>query len=221
MSDYLINQLYFRTNAKTILGHIQSTSGKEQCPAEFSFNSIRRMPKPLRPASTLSINRHIECLSLMNSDLSVFDPAIRKNLMAAFDYDQVKKQPEEKIQKAIEQMRQLMGGTKTTQVTEENLPVPRLLDQAVDNYREFNFFSWLDWRLAHWGTVEDVHSVVRETFKLPTTFIEFETRWTPPVAVIQSLANDFPSVRFELRYRFPDDTSWNKVEFFPTVPFGY
>lgn len=214
MPDYLINRLNFRTNAKTILGYIQSKPGKEQCPAEFSFDSIRRMPELLKPASTLILNRHIERLSLMNSDLSVFDPAIGKNFMAAFNYDQVKKQSEEKIQKAIEEMRQLMA-------TEENLPSIRILDQAVDNYREFKFFSWLDWRLAHWGTVEDVHSVVPETFELPTTFIEFETRWTPPVAAIQSLANVFPSVRFELHYCFPDDESWKKIEFFPTVPFGY
>lgn len=226
MPDYVINRLHFRTNARTILSHIKSKALGKSSPAEFSFNSIRLMPESMKlmiPAPAMA--RQLERLSLMNSDLSFFDPSVQEVLLSNFGYNRVEKQSEEEIHKTMEEIRQWIestaGETSANEDVSDRLSSSRIFDQAIANYNEVGFFAQLDWRLAHWGTAEDVLSVVKETFELPTSFIEFQTKWSPPITAVQSLVNAFPSVRFELLYHYPDDESWKKVEFFPTVPFGY
>jgi hypothetical protein len=194
-------------------------------PIEFSFNSIRLMPEAMKLAPEPELAPHIERLSLMNTDLTVFDVSIRKLIMDKFKWRHAEKQSEGKIRETIEKMRDWLGLECSREATEEKtvngVVSTRDFEQAVANYRKYRFFSRLDWRLAHWGTVEDVHSVVKETFSLPTSFIEFRTRWSPPVPAIQFLADAFPSVRFELFYHYNEKEAWKKVTFFPTVPFGY
>ena len=94
------------------------------------------------------------------------------------------------------------------------------LERAVDNYNATGFFSQYDWRMTHWGTIEDIFSIDEATFELPTKCIEFQTAWTPPIAGLQLLSNAFPSVKFRLEYRL-GNTPWTEVEFFPFPPFGY
>jgi hypothetical protein len=161
----------------------------------------------------------------MNIDLSAFDPSVQEVILSNFDDNRVGRQSGEEIRKTMEEIRQWIASTAGSSNADGDVAdrhsSARIFDQATANYHEVGFFSQLDWRLAHWGTAEDVLSVVKETFELPTSFIEFQTRWSPPIAAVQSLANAFPSVRFELLYHYIDGESWKKVEFFPTVPFGY
>lgn len=225
MPDYVINRLHFRTNAKTILSHIKSKAVDKSGPAEFSFNSIRLMPESMKLIPATAMARRLERLSLMNCDLSVFDPSVQEIILSNFDDNRVEKQSEEEIRKSMEEIRQWIVSTAGSSDADDDVSdrhsSARIYEQAIANYHEVGFFSQLDWRLSHWGTAEDVLSVVKETFERPTSFIEFQTKWSPPVAAVQSLANAFPSVRFELRYHYLDSESWKKVEFFPTVPFGY
>jgi hypothetical protein len=99
--------------------------------------------------------------------------------------------------------------------------IREVFEQAVANYHHHRFFCHYDWRFTNWGTVEDIHSVVESTFELPTSYIEFETKWSPPIAALEALASFFPSVRFELKYQFTPSDVWKKVEIFPNPPFGY
>jgi hypothetical protein len=69
--------------------------------------------------------------------------------------------------------------------------------------------------------VADIQTVVATTFVPSTTYLEFITYLTPPIPAMQTLANTFPSVRFELRYRYHSQDSWTEVEFFPFPPFSY
>ena len=119
------------------------------------------------------------------------------------------------IQQKIEEIRNRIG-----QSTSANDTLMPTFEKAVANFQQFNFFCHRDWRMHHWGTVEDIHSVVESTFEVPTRCIEFETAWSPPIAAVQLLSNAFPSVRFRLDYCFADDP-WIEVEFFPFPPFGY
>lgn len=225
MPDYMINQLHFRTNARTILSHIRSKAAEESGPAEFSFNSIRQMPESMKLIPAPAMARQLERLSLMNSDLSVFDPSVQEVILSNFNDNRVGKQSEEEFSKTLEKIRQWIASTANSSGAVGDISdghsSARIFEQAISNYHEVGFFSQLDWRLAHWGTAEDVISVVKETFELPTSFIEFQTKWSPPIVAAQSLANAFPSVRFELLYHYLDSESWKKMEFFPTVPFGY
>lgn len=221
MPDTLTNRLRFLTNSTQVLTYLRSHNRESDARPIFSFNSIRSTPKPLK----LQADRYIRYLSLLNSDLSRFDEdqkgLVVKNLMEGLG----DLSPQADIETAIDDIKKLIQRSVPTATQAERLPSQKTpaqwLDDAIANYRNYGYFSYIDWRLAHWGTVYDVCSVVEETFNLPTEWIEFETKWSAPVTALQYLANTFPSVRFELLYRFKDGQPWAKVELFPTVPFGY
>jgi hypothetical protein len=213
MSNHLINRLHFGSNAAAILKYLRSKSDDGLGPSQFSFNAIRLMPDPLNLPNHPMVQR----LSLMNSDWSAFNDKVSAFALRRLGHHNSHRRTDEKIEEAIEDLR-----CKTSSMEFINgLSERHIFDQAVANYRHFGFFASFDWRLANWGTVADVCSVGKSTFKLPTSCIEFTTQWTPPIFAIQTLADTFPSVRFELFYRYAPDEPFTKIEFFPTVPFGY
>lgn len=207
MQEYLTNQLHFITNTEQVLGHIRRGRGQDDPPREFSLNAIRSMPDEL----CLPLNGPVLSLSEWNVDLSSLDETVRDMAISWGLTGKPEKATGEEMAEKIETVRGETRGTADA----------GFVDRAVSNYRRFRFFSQYDWRFANWGTVADVHSVVPETFRPPTSCLEFTTRWTPPVAAVQELANTFPSVRFKLKYRYDPEGPWSVEELFAFPPFGY
>jgi hypothetical protein len=221
MPEYLTNRLSFLSNSSQILNYLRSPC-REDCPTPlFSLDAIRSTPASLK----LTIDSHVRRLSLLNSDLSGLDEAQKELIWGNLGDGCQSLSSQARIEAVIKEFRSSIGDKASTgPQTETNAsnPTPsQCLENAISNYRQSGFFSYIDWRLAHWGTVHDVCSVVEDTFIQPTNYIEFQTRWSAPVTAMQYLANTFPSVRFELLYRFENEDPWTKVELFPTVPFGY
>ncbi len=216
MPNYLTNQLLFLSNAKYILDLVKKREPGGTAPALLSLQSIKPMPESL----ALPLTRHIRMLALMNMAPPQFASSEVEMVAAAQIFrGKAGASSPSQIDAAIESVRaRLAVGDARRRPDHTDLG---LLEQAVANYRQHRCFCYYDWRWTHWGTVEDIHSVVPSTFEPPTTTIEFTTRWTPPIGAMEALAQMFPSVRFELRYRFRRRDAWTAMEIFPLTPFGY
>ena len=216
MTDTIINQLHFGTNSKTILAFIKSGDPESSAPSQFSMNSIRLMPKGLN----LLLNPGIKQLAAMNMELPALDEATRQTAASKLLCGYATKQSQTDIEAAIgelgTELKASSGGNETA-----HKDALAAFDQAVSNYRKTGFFCQYDWRMAHWGTVEDILSVTPPTFERPTAYLEFTTYLTPPVFALQALAQTFPSVKFKLLYRYETSHAWTNMEIFPITPFGY
>jgi hypothetical protein len=208
---YITNQLTFFSNAKFILGFIKSQNSSDVSPPQFSLNSIKPMPESL----SLPLNDPILRLSLMNTKMPPLSETVTRLAQSAVYFGNRIPHPESVIEQAIEETRSSLHSA------DADKPVLDVFEEAVANYRRHQAFCYYDWRLAHWGTIDDIQSVVESTFELPTDFIEFQTKWTPPIRALETLATTFPSVRFELKYRQDPAEPWTKEEIFPNPPFGY
>jgi len=212
MTEYVTNRLYFITNTEAVLNFIKSKHVHDNPPPEFSFNSIKPMPDEL----FLPLNAQILSLSVSNMEKCPLDETTKQAVFSRILSGTPPGKPSEStIPEKINVIRQALIEASTDRADIE------LFERAVSNYTRHRYFSHYDWRLVNWGTIEDVHSVTESTFHPPTSFIEFTTKWTPPIAVMQILANTFPSVRFRLKYRFHSDSPWMTEEIFAFPPFGY
>lgn len=211
MPAYVTNRLHFLSNDKTILAYLKSRHPGNTSPAQFSLNSIKKTPVDLNlPLSFVLVD-----LSVMNMQLPSLDPKTEQMVLEHVFMGRLGKTDASHIQQEIEGIRKRISSSSAAADT-----LAPSFEQAVANYGQFKFFCHYDWRMHHWGTVEDIHSVVESSFEMPTRCIEFETAWSPPIAAVQLLSNTFPSVRFRLEYCFAGDP-WVEVEFFPFPPFGY
>lgn len=222
--DYLTNQLIFFSNAKFILDFIKSKDKTDSSPRQFSLNAIKKMPESL----LLPLDPHIRELAISNMEIPSLPPlgeAVNQTAINSVMLGKQEKQPESVIFDRIESTRKVLidaeAASGPVKAFGTNRTVLEVFEQAVSNYHEHKFFCQYDWRFTRWGTVEDIHSITQSTFELPTAYIEFQTKWTPPIPVMEALASFFPSVRFELQFRYLPSDAWKKVEIFPNPPFGY
>lgn len=222
--EYLTNQLIFFSNAKFILDFIKSKDKADNAPSQFSLSSIKKMPESLY----LPMDPHIRRLAIMNMEMPSLPPlgeAVNQVAQSALFLGQQNKQSESAILEAIQSTRKALVDSEATdgpvKAAQSDKTIVEVFEEAVANYHQHKFFCQYDWRFTRWGTVEDIHSVVESTFELPTSYIEFKTKWTPPVAALEALASFFPSVRFELKFQYHPSDNWKKVELFPNPPFGY
>lgn len=207
MLKYLTNQLHFATNTEMVLKYIRTGRAHDNPPPEFSLNAIKSMPDEL----FLPLTGPVVSLGASNVDLPSLHESVRALVSSEEVFVGLGKLSESGIREKIEALRK----------SETERDSAALIDRAVANYETCGFFSQYDWRLAHWGTIEDVHSITPSTFAPPTPYLEFTTCWTPPIAAMQELANTFPSVRFKFKYRCQPDDPWNVEDIFAFPPFGY
>lgn len=216
--EYLTNQLMFFSNEKYILDFLTSKNDEKNAPFRFSLSAIRKMPESL----DLPMNPPLRKLSIMNMEmpsLGHLDDTVTEVVRSAVFSGHPGKQSESAISEAIDVTRKALNSP--VQTSEAGKSILEVFEKAVANYHRHKFFCHYDWRFTRWGTVEDIHSAVESTFKLPSSYIEFQTRWSPPIPAMEALAGVFPSVRFELKYRYSSEQTWKKVEIFPNPPFSY
>jgi hypothetical protein len=221
MTELIVNQLTYRTNANTILRLLKSGAAGRPCPPLFSLHSIRPIPAAL----VMPPSPWLTSLLLVNIAVPPVEENIRQNALTRMLGKSPRRANEAVIRRTIDDV----GGRLRATAADASTPAAQqtapndlaLFDQAVQNYAEHKFFSQYDWCMAYWGTIADIQSVVESTFELPTGLLEFSTLWTPPLAALQDLADMFPSVRFELRYRRESVPEWTLHEIFPVKPWGY
>ena len=178
----------------------------------------------------LSLTPEIIALSALNAKRpsfegrSTLDQETSRMVVDNLYFGKSKKSSAEEVTEEIQRLRRSLSEQSQEESPQElsdgNTGIA-LFNQSIANYEQVGFFSQYDWQLTHWGSSEDIISVVPETFVEPTACLEFESAWAPPVASLQELSNIFPSVRFRLNYRYTDADSWELIEFFPIMPWGY
>lgn len=72
------------------------------------------------------------------------------------------------------------------------LPTPRKLMEGQ---------GWYDWRIANWGTKWEVEAHMDTT--PDGVEYHFESAWSPPCQVIETLGANFPGLTFDLNYNEP------------------
>lgn len=206
MTQYLNNQLLFKSNSKTILAYLKSKASGETGQKVMSLNSIKQLPPDLQ----LPVKPFIKELSAMNITLPDFDDRIKQIALEQISFGQAAPKSEAELHAAVASFQSSLAS--------EDLVI---LEQAVTNYRQYGFFSSYDWCMTHWGTPDDIVSVNQSTFVAGTDTLAFQTVLTPPLVALKLLADTFPSVRFYLRYRYDESDAWTRTEIFPVTPFGY
>lgn len=216
MTERIINQLHFRSNSKTILSFLKTGKTKNEATDLFTLSSIEPIPEYQCGKLTEELKKislmNVQPLKLSGTAMKIAKEGIYGNLDG--------QQPRELIErKLMESREKIVFGLQSGSPEMENDLIA--LDRAVKCLRNYGFVSLYDWKLTQWGTPADVVSVTESTFVEGTSYLEFETAWTPPVPAIKSLSNIFPSVRFELLYKHASEEAFHKVEIFPRNPFGY
>ena len=203
ISLFFNSRLHFLSNDKTILAYLKSRHAGNESPIQFSLNSIKATPEPLR----IDLTRAVLALSRMNMEIPELDQRTEQAVLDQVFSGQLPRIDEKSIREKIKAY--------------SSAHPSQSLELAIANYEQFGFFSSYDWRWKHWGTSEDIHSVIESTFELPTRCVEFTTAAAPPIAALQLLSNTFPSVRFRLIHSIAGEDKETEVEFFPFPPFGY
>jgi len=60
------------------------------------------------------------------------------------------------------------------------------------------------WCIEHWGTKWDVEATLDSEYEDYLEYL-FESAWSPPVAWLKKVSQDFPTLRFRLRYDEPGE----------------
>lgn len=74
----------------------------------------------------------------------------------------------------------------------------------VDWY--FKNSNWYDWNVDNWGTKWDAVQPTVERDSEDRVHIRFDTAWGQPVEAIESLAKQYPSLKFSLEYE--EEQGW-------------
>ena len=60
-------------------------------------------------------------------------------------------------------------------------------DREPANIEKFGYANWYDFQVARWGTKWDAHEITLINETPDTLLIEFDTAWSPPVGIYQTL----------------------------------
>jgi hypothetical protein len=86
--------------------------------------------------------------------------------------------------------------TKGTQTQDEK-------EQAMLNKAKYGHTDWYDWRCEEWGTKWDACEPNIQHNNIDYFAVSFETAWSPPIAWIDNIMQDFPDLCFTLEYEEP------------------
>ena len=115
----------------------------------------------------------------------------------------------EGAKKVVQQFKQLAKPKGDQAVSDLSLaslyPMPEGVyqgDLGPEESQRYGKNNWYDWSITHWGTKWDADATL--TMDLPDFLVyRFESAWSPPVAWLTKVAQDFPRLRFTLIYDEP------------------
>ena len=76
-------------------------------------------------------------------------------------------------------------------------------EQAILNKVKYGYTSWYDWRCEEWGTKWDACEANICHNDIDYFSVSFDTAWSPPIAWIDNIMQDFPGLCFTLEYEEP------------------
>ena len=76
-------------------------------------------------------------------------------------------------------------------------------EQAILNEAKYGYTDWYHWRVAEWGTKWDACESHIDHNDINYFAVTFESAWSPPIAWIDNIMQDFPDLSFTLEYEEP------------------
>ena len=76
-------------------------------------------------------------------------------------------------------------------------------EQAMLNKAKYGYANWHDWRCEEWGTKWDACEEHIDHNDIDYFAVSFQKAWSPPIAWINNIMQDFPDLCFTLEYDEP------------------
>ena len=76
-------------------------------------------------------------------------------------------------------------------------------EQAMLNKAKYGCSTWYEWCCKEWGTKWDACEAHIDHNDINYFAVSFETAWSPPIAWIDNIIQDFPNLQFTLEYEEP------------------
>ena len=76
-------------------------------------------------------------------------------------------------------------------------------EQAMLNEAKYGYPDWYQWKCAEWGTKWDACEPNIDHNDINYFCVSFESAWSPPIAWIDNIMQDFPDLCFTLEYEEP------------------
>ena len=89
----------------------------------------------------------------------------------------------------------------TTKAKVEDIPA---IVRAISNHAECGYTYWYDWANDNWGTKWNAYHQPDDGFAEDETEFEFQTAWSHPRGLIETLSARNPSVVFQIEYADED-----------------
>lgn len=88
---------------------------------------------------------------------------------------------------------------KSTEKKDKFLETFYPLPTNIDMNESGAFPAWYEWRVENWGTKWDIHPSLDEESPTHLTY-SFESAWSPPVAALEYISNDYPGLSFFIKF---------------------
>lgn len=72
-------------------------------------------------------------------------------------------------------------------------------DNYEENMKKYGVRNWHDWCVENWGTKWDVYANIEEQDDKSITYW-FRSAWSPPIKWLQTVAQKYPTLRFQLEF---------------------
>lgn len=182
MPNHITNQLKV-TGSKQLVEELFNKIKNEKENTEehlclIDFNKIVPMPESLKITSGSSVDYALLVLTDNTEELTKM-----------LDYPWVK---DEGITNVSDLKKRLVKN-----LSPENLKEGKM---ALDNIEKYGHKDWYSWSIANWGTKWNAYS----QFQIEENMISFETAWSTPFPVIETLSKMYPDLTIEVAYADED-----------------
>ncbi len=85
----------------------------------------------------------------------------------------------------------------------DNVPTPGLpitSKMSAKFKKLYGADNWYDWKIQHWGTKWDVEAELVEEGDDGYLEYQFDSAWSPPVTWLEHVSQEYPTLRFLLKY---------------------
>lgn len=161
--------------------------------SNFSLNKIIPMPESLHITSGGTVNLGIAIIKLLEEN----DPTLFKEDWA------YKRAEDPSLRNAS---LEVLKSFARTVVADKHVDLEESR-KAIKNRELYGYQDWYGWACDNWDTKWDAYDVGEWTYVQnmdndaeSTGTLYFETAWSPPIKVIQALAQKFPELELTLHY---------------------
>lgn len=126
-----------------------------------------------------------------------------KNPDMTFDFNKIAPMPE--VFKAVVRGFTTIDGEKFTHWREHFVDDSRVLvgvkQEELDRWKaEYGHADWYSWSIANWGTKWNANEPILTARCAESIAYTFSTAWSPPLPIIEALAERFPKLKLSLKY---------------------